>query len=311
MLASICHQPSQSMSTKSLTCIRSALEQRETSGGNMTIAASKPGQDSPLADGLGPHRTLCRVPREAKGHIEDPQIEEHLSAGTDRINGSAASAILFGPFRLLPSQRLLLDAHKPLRLGSRALDVLIALVERHGELVSKKELMERVWPDTIVEESNLTVQVSALRRALRDGRAGNRYVINVPGRGYSFVAPITLVEGLQPSALAATATKPELPRRRLPTIVGPGGIEKTAVALAVAEGLIDAYEHGVWLIDLASLCHPPLLPSGARRRARVRDSLQRTALQLITALGDKRMLLVLNNCRIQPLASIPPDPKCP
>jgi hypothetical protein len=201
-------------------------------------------------------------------------------------------------------------------------------------LVSKKELMERVWPDTIVEESNLTVHVSALRRALRDGRAGNRYVINVPGRGYSFVAPITLVEALQPSALAATATKPEhnlptlltrligradnineltkqLARRRLPTIVGPGGIGKTAVALAVAEGLIDAYEHGVWLIDLASLCHPPLLPSGARRRARVRDSLQRTALQLITALGDKRMLLVLNNCRIQPLASIPPDPKCP
>jgi DNA-binding winged helix-turn-helix (wHTH) protein len=231
----------------------------------MTIAASKPGQDSPLADGLGPHRTLCRVPREAKGHIEDPQIEEHLSAGTDRINGSAASAILFGPFRLLPSQRLLLDAHKPLRLGSRALDVLIALVERHGELVSKKELMERVWPDTIVEESNLTVQVSALRRALRDGRAGNRYVINVPGRGYSFVAPITLVEGLQPSALAATATKPghnlsplltrligrtdnineltnQLPQRRLLTIVGPGGIGKTAVALEV----IDLARTNLW-----------------------------------------------------------------
>jgi DNA-binding winged helix-turn-helix (wHTH) protein len=299
----------------------------------MTIAASKPGQDFPLADGLRPHRTHCQVPHRAKEHIKNPQIEDPLSAGADRINGSAASAILFGPFRLLPSQRLLLGAHKPLRLGSRALDILIALVERHGELVSKTELMQRVWPDTIVEESNLTVHVSALRRALRDGRAGNRYVINVPGRGYSFVAPITLMEGLQPLALAASATKPEhnlsplltrligradnineltkqLPQRRLLTVVGPGRIGKTAVALAAAEGLIDAHEHGVWLIDLALLCHQLLLPSWLARRARVRDSLQRTALQLITALGDKRMLLVLNNCRIQFLATIPPDSEC-
>jgi len=73
------------------------------------------------------------------------------------------------------------------RLGSRALEILIVLLERPGELVSKQELMSRVWPNIFVEPANLTVHISALRRALHDGRDGNRFIINVPGRGYSFV----------------------------------------------------------------------------------------------------------------------------
>jgi DNA-binding winged helix-turn-helix (wHTH) protein len=73
----------------------------------------------------------------------------------------------FGPFHVLPIQRLLLEGDLLPRLGSRALDLLVALVERAGELVSKGELMARVWPDTLVEESNLRVQVAALRRASR------------------------------------------------------------------------------------------------------------------------------------------------
>ena len=102
----------------------------------------------------------------------------------------ALSEIAFGPFRLFPTQFLLLEGDKPVPLGSRALEILIVLLERPGELVSKQELMARVWPDIIVEPANLTVHISALRRTLRDGRDGNRFIINVPLRGYSFVASI-------------------------------------------------------------------------------------------------------------------------
>jgi DNA-binding winged helix-turn-helix (wHTH) protein len=97
--------------------------------------------------------------------------------------------IVFGSFRLHPAQFLLLDGDNPVRLGSRALEILAVLLERPGELVSKEELMGRVWPNLFVEPANLTVHMSALRRTLRDGRDGNRYIVNVPGRGYCFVAP--------------------------------------------------------------------------------------------------------------------------
>src|SRR6266404_779866 len=99
--------------------------------------------------------------------------------------------ISFGPSGLLAAQRLLLEGDKPVRLGSRAFDILAALDERAGEVVGKEELRARAWPQTFVEDSNLKIQVSALRRALGDGQAGHRYVITVPGRGYSFVAPVS------------------------------------------------------------------------------------------------------------------------
>jgi DNA-binding winged helix-turn-helix (wHTH) protein len=98
--------------------------------------------------------------------------------------------ISFGPFRLLRAQLLLLEGDKPVPLGSRALEILIVLIERHGELVSKQDLMARVWPNVFVEPANLTVHMSALRRALRDGQDGNRFIVNIPGRGYCFVASV-------------------------------------------------------------------------------------------------------------------------
>src|SRR5438477_9194202 len=105
------------------------------------------------------------------------------------MNGSAIS---FGPFRLLPARRLLVEGDTPVRLGSRAFDILAALVERAGEIVSKEELIARAWPQTFVQESNLKIQVSALRRTLGDGQGDQRYIITVPGQGYSFVAPVRL-----------------------------------------------------------------------------------------------------------------------
>ena len=187
--------------------------------------------------------------------------------------------ISFGPYRLLAAQRLLLERDQPVRLGSRAFDILAALVERAGEVVGKEQLIARAWPQTFVEESNLKIQVSALRRALGDGQGGNRYVITVPGRGYNFVAPVRREEPSRaplPPTVASTAAHnlpfavtrmigredavaalvSRLSRQRLVTIVGPGGIGKTTVALAVAERMIGSWEHGVWQVDLAPLAAP-------------------------------------------------------
>ena len=103
---------------------------------------------------------------------------------------TATTEISFGPFRLLPTQFLLLEGDKPVHLGSRALEILIVLLEHPGGLVSKQDLVARVWPDVFVAPANLTVHISALRRTLRDGQDGNRFIINIPGRGYSFVASV-------------------------------------------------------------------------------------------------------------------------
>ena len=110
------------------------------------------------------------------------------------MSGDAVGQVTFGPFRLFPARQLLLDGDTPVHLGSRACEILIALVERAGQLLSNQELMRRVWPNTFVEDGNLRVHVAALRRALRDGHAGNRYITNVPGRGYCFVAPVSVAE---------------------------------------------------------------------------------------------------------------------
>jgi predicted ATPase/DNA-binding winged helix-turn-helix (wHTH) protein len=199
------------------------------------------------------------------------------------------------------------------------LDILIALVERPGQLISKHELMALVWPDTVVEEGNLKVHVAGLRRALGDGLGGRRYLINVPGRGYRFVAPVLLLEEPQrPAPYIATSNEQHnLPTQltrligrreiignliqrlsigRLLTIVGPGGIGKTAVALVMAERLIGVYEHGVWLIDLAPITDPRLVPTTLAAALKLEIRSENPLPSLIVALRDKQMLLLLDNC---------------
>jgi DNA-binding winged helix-turn-helix (wHTH) protein len=142
----------------------------------------------------------CPLPSPFKsaGDAGGPRQNVRQLTEAGRINGEPARTFSFGPFHLIPVQRLLLEAGKPLRLGSRALDILIALVGRRGEQVSKEELMARVWPKIFVEPANLTVHVAALRRVLGDGRNGNRYLVNIPGRGYRFVAPVSVADGEMP-----------------------------------------------------------------------------------------------------------------
>jgi DNA-binding winged helix-turn-helix (wHTH) protein len=127
---------------------------------------------------------------DVRGAVQTPDAAQPFFEKRNGSAGAAPAHVLFGPFRLLPTQFLLLEDDKPVPLGSRALEILIALLERRGELVSKQDLMARVWPNVFVEPANLTVHMSALRRALRDGRDGHRFIVNIPGRGYCFVASV-------------------------------------------------------------------------------------------------------------------------
>jgi DNA-binding winged helix-turn-helix (wHTH) protein len=103
----------------------------------------------------------------------------------------AQPTISFGPFRLIPAKRILEKSGAPVHLSARALDILIVLVERAGQTVAKKDLIARVWQGVTVEEGSLRVHVSGLRKVLGDGKFGNRYIANIQGRGYCFVAPIS------------------------------------------------------------------------------------------------------------------------
>src|SRR5260370_15203873 len=179
--------------------------------------------------------------------------------------------ICFGPFRLSITERLLEKGGVRVRLGSRALDILIALVERPAEVVTKKELFARVWPDLVVDECNLRYHVSALRKALGEGRSGRHYVTNVSGRGYSFVAPISRAASPpalssnsvahSPIRLPASPTRmvgrdetvqrvsEELIARRFLTIVGPGGIGKNTVANAGSRAMLAAFDSDIQYVD--------------------------------------------------------------
>jgi len=223
---------------------------------------------------------------------------------------TSEAVLRFGPYAFHPSQRLILEGDRPLRMGGRALDILQVLVEHAGQVVSKDELIARVWPTSVVEEINLRVHIAALRRALGDGQNGERYIVNIPLRGYSFIAPVgQVLEALPifidsvhkpqhnlPARLTSITGRDsivgsvvrQLPVRRFMTLVGPAGIGKTTVALRVAELLLQHYRDGVWIVDLATVDDP----------AQVVDQLIQT-LELeagVTALLPRHALLVLDNC---------------
>lgn len=224
---------------------------------------------------------------------------------------------VFGSFRLISAQRMLLDNGKPLPLGSRAFDILLALVESAGETIPNEKLIARTWPDTVVADGALRVHVAALRRALGDGREGRRYVANNPGRGYTFVAPATREHARPDPAPAVGAVVSNLPapitrivgrddtiaglamqlgRRRFLTIVGPGGIGKTTVALAVADTVRASYKDGAWFVGLASLADPDLVPSALGATLGIPPSGADPLRGLAAWLRDKTALIVLDSC---------------
>jgi predicted ATPase/DNA-binding winged helix-turn-helix (wHTH) protein len=224
----------------------------------------------------------------------------------------------FGSFRLIPAQRLLAEGGKPVRLGGRALDILAALAERAGETISKEELIARAWPNTVVEEAALRVHIAALRKALGDGRNGKRYIANHPGRGYAFTAPVTR-EQQQPATgppnrafaggnlpapltrivgrddiIAALAAR--LAQRRFLTIVGPGGIGKTTVAVAISERVSASFDDGVWFVGLAWLPDPDLVASALGTVLGISLPGVDPVSGLAGWLRDKHALIVLDSC---------------
>ena len=227
----------------------------------------------------------------------------------------AAWVASFGPFRLSARERLLEKDGVPVHLGGRALSLLIALVDAANEVVGKRELIARVWPDVVVEEGSLRVHMVAVRKALGDGESGARYVSNVAGQGYCFVAPVTrapqtagsaqvdLPHGL-PAALVrmvgreATVAliQAELASKRFVTIVGPGGIGKTTVAVSAAWGALPAFEGAVRFIDLAPVNDAVLVPSTIAATLGLLGHGTDPVSTIVNFLRDKRMLLVLDNC---------------
>src|SRR5260221_4808272 len=179
----------------------------------------------------------------------------------------------FGSFELQPDKRRLLEDGATISLRPRAFDLLAALVDRAGHLVTKDELLDRVWPKMVVEEAALHVQVSALRKVL-----GSEAITTVSGRGYQFTLPVT--KG-QAEAHRISTPRHNLPLQltsfvgreqeiaqlkelvatnRLVTLTGAGGAGKTRLAIEVASRLVDAFPDGVWLVDLTALCGPEIVP---------------------------------------------------
>jgi predicted ATPase/DNA-binding winged helix-turn-helix (wHTH) protein len=252
-------------------------------------------------------------------NIVDPQFRGPVSQ----------DVICFGPFRLSAAERLLEKNGVRVRLGSRALDILIALVECPAEVVCKKELIAKVWPDLVVDEGSLRFHVSALRKALGEGRSGERYVTNVSGRGYCFVAPISRAArrpallsnclahspvGLPPSptrmvgrAETVQLISEELAARRFLTIVGPGGIGKTTVANAVSHTMLAAFDGAVHYLDFGPLGTRSHVPNMVASTVGLPGNFDDPFCALPAFLRDRRMLLVLDSCEhlietIAPLA---------
>jgi DNA-binding winged helix-turn-helix (wHTH) protein len=199
----------------------------------------------------------------------------------------AREVISFGPFSLVTSERLLTREGAPVELSARALDILVALLSRPNEVVSKSDLLAQVWPDATVEEGSLRFHIVNLRKALGDGKDGARYITTLTGRGYCFVAPISrssdqrqVLQGKAPTVAAVSFPHANLPGRltgmvgrdddvlklsarlnatRFVTIVGSGGVGKTTVAVAVGHHLIEAFAGAVLFVDLSMLNDPVLV----------------------------------------------------
>ena len=262
--------------------------------------------------------------RRAAGTTSIGNVEIHTVAMP------ASPIYVFAPFRLNPDARLFTANEMSVKLGGRAFDTLLALVERRDRAVSKHELLDVVWPRLVVEENNLQVQVVTLRKLL-----GHHAIATIPGRGYRFTLPVQ-VEGapaVAPSMTeapqaggSATPASPasstrsifnlhrrsdellgrsadveaiaaRLRERRVLTIAGAGGIGKTRVAEAVAAAVSGDFADGVWWVELASITEPGLVPTAVATAlglslSGVGDTVQ----SVLARVGQQSLLIVLDNC---------------
>ena len=225
----------------------------------------------------------------------------------------------FGRIDVRPRQRELLIDGQAVGVGARAFDVLLTLIERRGELVTKSDLLDAVWPGMVVEENNLVVQVGTLRKLL-----GAATIVTIPGRGYRFAAALDAESALSPSheparptarrtrhagnlpsqlpvlygrSTVIEAVKSELQSHALVTLVGAGGIGKTRIVQAVAHSLRERWPDGVWIAELAPLTQPDSLAGALAQLLGVDPpEAEVTVDALARVLALQSMLLVLDNC---------------
>jgi DNA-binding winged helix-turn-helix (wHTH) protein len=228
------------------------------------------------------------------------------------------AAIEFGRFTVLPHRRELLADGRPVELGGRAFDVLMVLIEASGSVVSKDALMDRVWPNRIVDENRLQGQISALRRALG---AERDLIRTVAGRGYQFSGTIRTAQATvgiprpvsKPARAPTNLPEPVSPligrgaeldeildligSHRLVTLTGLGGIGKTRLCYEVARRLLPQFPDGVWAAELALLSDPEFIPASVATAVGLEPSSGTASPEPVAnALRSKRVLLVLDNC---------------
>jgi len=222
----------------------------------------------------------------------------------------------FGPFRLIPSLGLLLEGDRPVQLGNRALTILQILTDRAGEVVEKEELARLVWPTTFVDETNLRVHISALRRVLGDGHEGSRYIVNIPGRGYRFAATVErLLDGpalerkttptfplphgltrLVGRDVAVEKLKAELTRERMITVVGSGGIGKTSLVLKAIPSWLTDSGYDARFVDIALVSEPSTVATTVASVILGTKVHEDVVVALLNELWDRRLLIILDNC---------------
>jgi predicted ATPase/DNA-binding winged helix-turn-helix (wHTH) protein len=239
------------------------------------------------------------------------------------VDNELGDVAVFGAFRLFPVARLLERDGAPVEVGGRALDILVALVDKAGQVVSKADLLSSIWGDVNVVEGVLRTHVCSLRKAMGDGAGGMRYITAVAGRGYCFVAPVvrsstglatetvasaasegwTLAHGLPPrlarmAGRDETVTKlaEQLLEHRFVTILGAAGIGKTTVAVSVGHALLDNFDGAVRFIELESVTDPSLILATVASTLGIAVQMNDPLRSLQAFLRDKRLLLVLDNC---------------
>ena len=225
----------------------------------------------------------------------------------------AGEAYVFGRFRLDLAPLRLEEHGVPVRLSGRAATVLRCLVERAGQVVSTRELLAAAWPNSAVDDANLRVCLTALRKALGECAGGGRWFENVVGRGYCFSAPVQRVSGVPactaPAATPAERASPLIGREalvravaadlaawRLVSLVGPGGMGKTSVAHAVLALRGAQPGEAVHVVDLAAVGDPALVAAAIAAQLRLQVLHADPAATLLASLRRQHALLVLDSC---------------